>query len=252
MTDSRVIQWDIHAADAIAQRAFYRDLFGWTCSQPGDSAQYGWMETPDGRMLGGIGQANEGETPGVALFVQVKDVAGTIHHAESLGGRVLWGPTEAPDGMVTAGIADPHGTALLLIRPSDAGEPYASRPPVDPGQWSWEIQSPEPASLAPFYTGLFGWTFDGLNEWGWGEMRTGDDGGPDGALATGDTAHTFFYPTVDDLHAAVERLTALGGRVVVEPWQVSDDLAIAVFLDPEGNRVGLRSLIPATAQSGAN
>lgn len=249
MTDARVVQWDIHATDALAQRHFYSDIFGWACSHPEDAAQYGWMSTPDGRMFGGIGQASAGDTPGVTIFIQVSDVPATIEQAETLGGSVLWGPMEQPDGMVTAGIADPHGNALLLIRPSDTGEPYASRPPIDPGQWEWEIQSPDPAALASFYEALFGWSFDGLNDWGWGQVLTGPDGGPDGALAAGDAPCTFFYTTVTDIHAAVARVEAFGGRIAVDPWQVSDELAIAICTDPEGNRHGLRCLTAATATS---
>lgn len=245
MVRNRVVQWDLHANDAVAQRAFYSELFGWRCSNLDDPAQYGWMTTPDGRMVGGIGQLNEGETPGVAIFVNVHDVPATVQNAELLGGSILWGPVNAPDGMATAGIADPLGNALLLIQPSATGEPYTSRPPANCEAWGWEIQSPDPAALAPFYAALFGWTFDGLNDWGWGPMQTGVDGGPDGALATGDTPCTFFYAPVADLPATVRRAEALGGRVVVEPWQVTDELEIAVLIDPEGNRVGLRSLTEA-------
>lgn len=246
MVINRVVQWDIHARNAVAQRRFYADVFGWQCSHPDTPGEYGWMSTPEGAMLGGIGQAGDGETPGVAIFVQVNDVSGTIERATRLGGRRLWGPREF-EGMAIACIADPAGNGLLLIRPAETGEPYASCPPADPEQWRWEIQSSDPAALAPFYEALFGWTFDGLNEWGWGALRTGDGGGPDGALAAGEKSCVFVYATVADLPATLARIDARGGRTLIEPWQVTDDLAVAVFIDPEGNRAGLRCLAPVQA-----
>ena len=253
MTVSKVVQWDIHASDALAQRRFYADVFGWTCSHPDDPTEYGWMLTPGGRMLGGIGQAAPGESPGIAFFVQIPDVPGTVERAVALGGQVYWGPRTFPDGMVLACIADPAGNGILLIRPSDSGEPYASRPPIDADQWQWEIQSPDPAALAPFYETLFGWTFDGLNEWGWGALRTGPGGGADGALARGDEPRVFFYAPVDDLQAALDRVEVHGGQTAVAPWQVSEDLGIAIFTDPEGNRVGLQCMTapPTSALAGS-
>lgn len=250
VVENRIVQWDIHAKDALVQRRFYRDAFGWQCSHPDNPTEYGWMSTPDGAMLGGIGQAGEGETPGVAIFVQVSDVSATIERAIALGGRLFWGPRHF-EGMATACIADPDGNGVLLIRPSASGEPYASCPPAAPDQWQWEIHSPDPAALAPFYETLFGWTFDGLNEWGWGALHTGDEGGPDGALATGDKPCVFVYATVDDLPGTLARIEALGGRTLMEPWQVTDDLAIAIFVDPEGNRAGLRCPVPVPAATSA-
>ena len=240
MTTPRVVQWDIHASDALAQRRFYADVFGWTCNHLNDPAEYGWMLAPDGGLLGGIGQARASETPGIAVFVQVDDVPAIIERAAALGGHVYWGPSAGPNGMVTACVADPAGNGVLLIRPSDTGEPYASCPPIAGIRWQWEIQVPDPTALASFYEGLFGWTFDGINEWGWGALRTGPDGGADGALARGDEPRVFFYAPVDDLQATLDRIEARGGRTVIAPWQIDETHGIAIFTDPEGNHVGLQ------------
>jgi predicted enzyme related to lactoylglutathione lyase len=152
------------------------------------------------------------------------------------------GPSTFPGGIVTSCFADPEGNGILLIRPSDTGEPYASRPPIDGEQWQWEIHGRDPIGRAAFYENLFGWSFDGLNEWDWGAMQTGPEGGPNGGLASSDEPSVFFYAPVDDLRATLDRIESRGGTTLVEPWQVSNSTSIAIFTDPEGNRVGLRCL----------
>lgn len=131
MTTPRVVQWDVHARDAVALRRFSTDVFGWRCTHLDDRGEYGWMLTADGAMPGGIRQAGDGEAPGVSFFVQVSDVTATTERARELGGGVCWGPVSSPDGMVRACIGDPESNGILLIRPSDTGQPYASRPPID-------------------------------------------------------------------------------------------------------------------------
>jgi predicted enzyme related to lactoylglutathione lyase len=244
-----VVQWDIHARDAIAQRRFFSSIFGWRCSHPETRDEYGWMFTADGGMIGGIGQAGPDESPGVAIFVQVPDVATTMRRAKELGGGVYWGPVNAKSDMVTGCISDPERHGVLLIQPSSQGEPYASCSPVDSSTWTWDIQSRNPDGLAPFYTDLFGWTWLGLQERGWGPLETGPDGGVAGGITRSNDDQVVIAIHVDDLLETGAAFEQHGGSILAPPHQVSSTLSIATCLDPEGNQIGLYNLTPAGSSS---
>jgi predicted enzyme related to lactoylglutathione lyase len=115
-------------------------------------------------MPGGAGQAGEDESPGLAIFIQVDNVAVCISEAHRLGGATYWGPRTFDDGMTTACIADPGGNGILLIAPGSSGEPYASRRPVLADRWSREIYAADPERLLTFSNELFGWSSGTLNE----------------------------------------------------------------------------------------
>ncbi|GAA4260247.1 VOC family protein [Dactylosporangium darangshiense] len=97
------------------------------------------------------------------------------------------------------------------------------------------LGSPESAQHR-FYADLFGWTVD-VKGPGYALVHT-PDGGPDGALVDADAPGISLGVAVDDLTAAVERATALGGTVVMPPtdngWVVK-----AQVTDPAGNPVTL-------------
>ena len=54
-----------------------------------------------------------------------------------------------------------------------------------------------------------------------------------------------FYIEVDDLPAAIARVEAAGGKIVVPITEVSGVVSFAQFADPDGNVVGLRRERPA-------
>lgn len=95
--------------------------------------------------------------------------------------------------------------------------------------------------LKAFYSQLFGWEIGEPNEWDWAEIRTGSERGAQAAMVKVDTESTkprgtFFYVEVEDLETTLKRAEEMGAKTVVEPWE---EVGLAVFLDPEGNRVGL-------------
>ena len=50
---------------------------------------------------------------------------------------------------------------------------------------------------------------------------------------------TFPYVEVPDLEATLALVERLGGRTVLPPWQAEAAIRLALFTDPEGNRIGL-------------
>lgn len=72
---------------------------------------------------------------------------------------------------------------------------------------------------------------------GGGLMRTHGDRPP----------YVTVYVQVDDLNAALEEITKLGGSPVVPPTAINDAASFAMFRDPYGNVVGLLQAAGPTA-----
>lgn len=103
----------------------------------------------------------------------------------------------------------------------------------------WEIRAADPERLRAFYGELFNWTIgDGPI------MRIppgvgGPEPGPGGHIRAADRGGVTLYVQVRDLAASLARTAALGGRVVLEPFDVPDGPTLAAIEDPEGNPVML-------------
>ena len=108
-----VVHWEIVARDPERQRAFYRDLFNW---EIGDGPI---MQIPAG--LGGPepgpgGHILAGDSPGVRLYVQVRDINASLARVVELGGDKVSDPFDIPGGPTLAAVNDPEGNALVLVQ----------------------------------------------------------------------------------------------------------------------------------------
>jgi len=103
-----------------------------------------------------------------------------------------------------------------------------------------EIPAIDPRQSAAFYERVFGWKIDQRSK---DDFRFSDrDGLLIGRWATGNVASReagilpFIY--VDDIEAAIGRVTATGGEIVKASY-AEGDVRIARIRDPAGNLVGL-------------
>jgi predicted enzyme related to lactoylglutathione lyase len=107
--------------DPGAARAFYEELFGWgTEEMDTDGAPSYTIVTVGERSNGGI-REHSAEERGAGVppawmpyFVVLDSVAEAIERTGELGGQVLAGPIQLPNGGTIAAIADPPGAALGL------------------------------------------------------------------------------------------------------------------------------------------
>ena len=105
----------------------------------------------------------------------------------------------------------------------------------------FEVLGTDAAALQRFYGELFGWSISTDNPLGYGVVDTGVEGSIGGGIGTAEFAPgpmVTFYVGVDDLQAALDRVTALGGSVVVPATDVGV-VVFALFADPEGHVIGL-------------
>ena len=116
----------------------------------------------------------------------------------------------------------------------------------------FEIVGDEGKSLSEFYSNVFDWKMNEYEEGYYGiETGTESDRGIEGHIYPPNDEiplldnvpfgnNVTIYVTVDDIQVTVEKLESKGGKTLMPPTVVSDKgEQLAMFLDPEGNRIGL-------------
>jgi predicted enzyme related to lactoylglutathione lyase len=106
---------------------------------------------------------------------------------------------------------------------------------------AFQIRGRDPKKLADFYKELFGWVMNSDNPMGIISIEPGIGGplpGPGGFLLPGEPT-TILFVQVASLRDSLEKAAALGGKRVMEPFDVPNGPTVAQIEDPEGNIVGL-------------
>lgn len=144
--------------------------------------------------------------------------------------------------------ADPHGAVFLLFKGNSEAQPEPAAPGA-PGHIGWhELHAGDLDSAFAFYAGLFGWTkAEAIDMGPMGVYQTFATGGaPVGGMMT-KTADMpvpcwLYYINVEAIDAAVERVNAGGGKIIMGPHQVPGGSWIVQGFDPQG---ALFSLVAA-------
>lgn len=107
----------------------------------------------------------------------------------------------------------------------------------------FEIIGADGAALQRFYSDLFGWKVDANNEWQYGMVESGGEGGIAGGIAAdqGSNGHRVsVYAQVDDPQKYLDKAVEHGGTVVLPVTEIGEGMpVIAMFTDPAGNVTGL-------------
>lgn len=198
----------------------------------------------DGQIAAAVGtdpaQVKAGVPPHWVTYVAVDDLKATHRRAVEAGAEETLAPFAIPDMGQLSGIRDPTGATLFLWQ---ADGQHGSGVVNEIGAWSWsELMTRDMAAAEAFYGPLFGWTFDPMPEDSgppYHAIKAGDRmlGGLTG-LPEGSPAPPAWnvYFAVADVDAAVAGMTELGGKVFVEPFDMSAG-RMAVVADPTGAAV---------------
>jgi predicted enzyme related to lactoylglutathione lyase len=103
----------------------------------------------------------------------------------------------------------------------------------------FEIGCRDRAKTGDFYSKLFGWQITGAGPAS--NIQTGSPQGISGHLTSlghEPEHYTTFYVEVEDVQAALDKVTELGGKKVVGPINIPTG-TFAWFADPDGNMIGL-------------
>jgi predicted enzyme related to lactoylglutathione lyase len=102
----------------------------------------------------------------------------------------------------------------------------------------FEVIGRDPVQTQQFYGQLFGWSIDANNPWNYGIVDNGG-AGINGGISGGEHPYATFYVQVEDPQATLDKVTAMGGTVVMPVTEIPGEVTIAIFADKDGNRVGL-------------
>jgi predicted enzyme related to lactoylglutathione lyase len=229
-------------------KRFYGGVFGWQfVDVPGGNAPY--AEAYDnGAAVAGVVQkpvpAGGHAQPAWLNFFSVADVDAAARSVAQAGGRVLVAPHDLADRGREAVLADPQG-AVFAILASSSGDPPDVL--VPPGDFIWRsLMTKDPAAAGAFYKSLFGYeTFALPASPGQTHMllasenyaRASDNSMP---VERPDMhPHWLAFVRVEGVRHTLEKITALGGKILVEPRVDRHGGLIAVVADPLGAPFGL-------------
>ncbi|MGO9961388.1 MAG: VOC family protein [Solirubrobacteraceae bacterium] len=265
---------DTNQPDPQAAVAFYSGLFGWDFEDtmpPGSASRY-LIARLRGGDVAAVGSQPEGGPPmpvwNTYIWVESADEAAS--KVLDAGGLVVMDPFDIMDAGRMAAFTDSEGAAFCVWQ---AKAHKGARIVNEPGSLNFNgLNTRDPESAKSFYGSVFGWETlgfgGGAEMWrlpGYGRFleqrdpglrkRIADSSGPEGfedVVATlspiADNqpdvrAHWSVTFAVDDADATAERAAALGGEVVVPPFD-APWVRMTVIADPQGATFTASKFVP--------
>jgi len=238
------------AGDIATIRRFYGELFGWTFeeSRGVGGRDYLVARSGDVYVAGILPVEPRADGQNVARwlpYVSVADVDDALKSSVEAGATVAVGPRNVSLGRVAA-IIDTEGAVIGLAR-SRYGDPDDRTTRPGPGRAVWtELLAGDPARAAGFYTALAGYRSQVIERRG-GEYTMLESGGqPRAGLfekPSDEIASTWLtHFGVRDPAAVAERVTALGGTVLLPVSPELREGTVAVVTDPSGAALVLKQV----------
>ena len=237
------IWYELMTPDVEGAKAFYGAVVGWTMSDGGDPAVPYTIVSAATRGIGGIARLPAKDAPpGWFGYIGVGDTDAMAQRIVDAGGRILRAPDDIPQVGRFAVMADPGGAAFMLLTPLPREDVPPRAAPGTPGMIDWHELSAGNGQEAAFsfYSTLFGWTT--VEEMDMGDMGKyrifAIDGVPAGGMmdkpSQTPAAAWAFYANVDGIDAAMDRITANGGKILMGPHEVPGGSWIVQATDPQG------------------
>ncbi|MFI2612612.1 VOC family protein [Kitasatospora sp. NPDC018619] len=240
---------DAMFTDLEGAKAFYGDVLGWTFGE--SSSEFGnyTQAYSDGRAVAAVVPPMPGAEGQSAwcLYLASPDAAATAARIRANGGEVVMGPLQVGDFGTMVIAKDPAGVTFGVWQ---AGRHEGFEKQGEPGAYSWaELVTREPATADAFFPAVFPY---GVKKMAGGDFdyrlfQVGDRpvlgrmGAEGDFLPPGAPSYISVYFAVDDVDAAIGRLTARGGTVYVGPVD-SPFGRFAAVGDPQGAAFGLIDL----------
>lgn len=247
-TATPFIWYELMTSDHTAAFTFYKQVFGWSVSKAPQASHEYLIASAGPHAVGGmmtIPKEAGGMPPCWSMYLGVADVEETCAEVTAAGGSVLRAPADIPGVGRFAVLADPDGAMFVIMKPNSS-EPMPVVPENTPGVVGWrELQAGDGDRALAWYIEQFGWTQAGGVDMG--PMGTyhmfAAGGAPIGGIMTkvpeAPMAFWSFYFNVETLDAAVARVRAGGGKVIIEAHEVPGPMWIAYVTDPQGAVFGM-------------
>lgn len=228
---------DIGTPDIEGAKAFYGRLFGWQFADQGPEAGGYHMCELRGKVVAGLGPAQDPGPPRWTTYVTVDDTDTTVKAVESAGGSVL----AAMDVMEAGRMAVCTDSTGVPFSVWQAGQHGGAAIANEPGAFSWsELNSRDTATAARFYESVFGWKAETTTEPMQYTTFSLDGKSLAGMLDMTDRvppevpAHWLVYFGTEDCDAAIATTKEAGGSVFVGPVEIPNMGRFAVLGDPQG------------------
>ena len=172
-------------------------------------------------------------------------------HIKRLKGTEMSGVIEIPKIGRLQMMKDPQGAAFYIIQPASPEGPPETAPEVGDASWHELMTTDAPAAMK-FYSEVFHWlpgdTMD-MGDMGQYVMFNRPHGMIGGMMNTPlEMTHVppnwVIYFRVPDIDAAVERITANGGRILNGPMEVPGGDRVVNAMDPQGAAFSLHEKKP--------
>jgi uncharacterized protein len=247
----RPVWYELMTTDTAAAEKFYSNVVGWTSApfaespdpytifkRRGDVGVAGLMKRPDGMNM----------PPFWAMYVAVPKLEDAVAHITRLGGSGLSPVIDIPGVGRLQMMKDPQGAAFYIMQPTSTEERPETAPEVGDASWHELMTTDAPAALK-FYSEIFGWqpseTMDmgPLGKYHMFNRPHGMIGGmmnkpPEMANVP---PHWMIYFRVPDINAAVERISANGGKILNGPMEVPGGDRVLNAIDPQGAAFSLHA-----------
>lgn len=238
--------FELATVDVARQKQFYADVFGWSFSTINKQDDQYTLIKNNGRHIAGLFSVKPREGVNIgALWIglmSVKDPDKAISVIKRAGGTVHTQPTRLPQRGTYALGRDPEGAVFGVLK-SDSGDPIDSK--VGTGDFIWmDLFANDITRIGEFYKLLAGYSIEAR------EPRKGVkrlilhsvDKPRAGIVPRPETANRsgwLPYIKVNDVAATLSKVTAAGGRIMVEPDKSLLDSNLAIFADPQGGILGI-------------
>jgi uncharacterized protein len=271
---------DTSQPDPDAAVAFYGELFGWELADvmPPDSDQKYFIARLGGRDVAGVGSVPP-EAPPMATwntYIWVDSADETAAKVRDAGGSVLAEPFDVMDSGRMAVLADPEGAVFCVWQPNQhRGAGVVN----EPGSLNFNgLHTRNVEAAKAFYGTVFGWDtleVDGGEMWtlsAYGDhLEEGDPGLRERIVGFGVPArfadvvatinpltdsepdtppHWSVTFAVDDADAVAAKVSELGGKVIVPPFD-APWVRMTVVADPQGATFIASKFVPQNRDDAA-
>ncbi len=238
---------DLMSPDVDASKAFYTAVFGWDADDQfdDDGNRIYVMFSLDGKSVAGLGGQPPGMPEGMPpvwnTYIATDDVAATAEKVTAGGGSVMMPPMQVMESGEMAIFTDPGGAAFSVWK---AGEHIGAQVCNENNTYSWnELMTRDIDNALPFYSAVFGWSYDPQDMGPMGTYHViagGESQGLGGLMAMPPDVpdmvpnHWGVYFTVESVDATVDLITGAGGQVVNGPMDIPGVGRMATVHDPAG------------------
>jgi predicted enzyme related to lactoylglutathione lyase len=246
-TTSGFVWYELMTGDLDQAVSFYSNVVGWDIRDSGMPGMRYMLFGKNGKDVGGMmswSAMGMEKPPKWAGHIYTAGVDAETRAVVADGGKEHRAPQDIPGIGRFSVVADPQGAEYLLFQPNQTQMPPRLGP-TEVGSVGWrELATTDWQKAWDFYSSHYGWTKDLAVDMGpmgtYQTFKLDDNFG--GGMMSIPAAFAdkmkgpawLFYFTVEDIHAAAQRVKDHGGSITHGPAQVPGGSWILQGVDPQG------------------